>query len=183
MRKHGGTPCRRDTFVTLAAISPPSVARGRFVRGHKSGPAESKPPPLFKRRASSCFSQRQRQREPWGASPRANAPTYQPTSLPSPAYWARIPLCGSVTKSLSNQSRRVLLVKKGNLNGSGPTSVSSSVTVQDIQGIQNEMADYVSRNDFDTLLAASSKAFTKEVFQRMDVQLHLSMCTAGVLEH
>ena len=27
MRKHGGTPSRRDKHVTLAAISPPGVAR------------------------------------------------------------------------------------------------------------------------------------------------------------
>ena len=80
MRKHGGTPSRRDKHVTLAAISPPGVARGRFVGGHQSGLAGCKPPPLFTRGASSCSSQRQRQREPWGASPRPSAPTY-PTYL------------------------------------------------------------------------------------------------------
>ena len=78
MRKHGGTPSRRDKHVTLAAISPPGVARGRFVGGHQSGVAGCKSPPLFKRGASSCSSQRQRQREPWGASPRLSAPTYLP---------------------------------------------------------------------------------------------------------
>ena len=69
MRKHGGTPSQRDKYVTLAAISPPGVARGRFVGGHEPGLAGCKSPPLFKRGASSCSSQRQRQREPWGASP------------------------------------------------------------------------------------------------------------------
>ena len=54
MRKHGGTPSRRDKHVTLAAISPPGVARGRFVGGQQSGLAGSKPPPLFTREASSC---------------------------------------------------------------------------------------------------------------------------------
>ena len=49
MRKHGGTPSRRDKHVTLAAISPPGVARGRFVGGQQSGLAGSKPPPLFTR--------------------------------------------------------------------------------------------------------------------------------------
>ena len=78
MRKHGGTPSRQDKHVTLAAISPPGVARGRFVGGQQSGLAGCKPPPLFKRGASSCSSQRQRQREPWGASPRPSAPTYLP---------------------------------------------------------------------------------------------------------
>ena len=30
MRKHGGTPSRRDKYVTPAAISPPGAARGGF---------------------------------------------------------------------------------------------------------------------------------------------------------
>ena len=76
MRKHGGTPSRRDKHVTLAAISPPGVARGRFVGGQQSGLAGRKPPPLFTREASSCSSQGRRQGEPWGASPRPSAPTY-----------------------------------------------------------------------------------------------------------
>ena len=78
MRKHGGTPSRRDKHVTLAAISPPGVAPGRFVGGHKSGLAGSKPPPLFTRGTSSCSSQGRRQGEPWGASPGPSAPTYLP---------------------------------------------------------------------------------------------------------
>ena len=80
MRKHKGTPSWRDKHVTLAAISPPGVAWGRFVRGHQSGVAGCQPPPLFKRGAFSCSSQRQRQREPWG-SQRASAPTYLPALL------------------------------------------------------------------------------------------------------
>ena len=79
MRKHRGTPYRRDKDVTLAVISPPGVGRGRFVRGQQSGLAGCKSPPLFKCGASSCSSQRQRQREPWGASPQPSAPTYLPT--------------------------------------------------------------------------------------------------------
>ena len=80
MRKHGGTPSRRDKHVTLAAISPPGVARGRFVGGQQSGLAGCKPPPLFTRGASSCSSQGRRQGEPWGASPRPSAPTYLPST-------------------------------------------------------------------------------------------------------
>ena len=76
MRKHGGTPSRRDKHVTPAAIGAPGVSRGRLVGGQQSGLAGCKPPPLFMRGASSCLSQRQRQREPWGASPRPSAPTY-----------------------------------------------------------------------------------------------------------
>ena len=78
MRKHGGTPSRQDKHVTLAAISPPGVARGRFVGGQQSGLAGCKPPPLFTRGAASCSSQGRRQGEPWGASPRPSAPTYLP---------------------------------------------------------------------------------------------------------
>ena len=81
MRKHGGRPSRRDKHVTLAAISPPGVARGRFVWGQQPGLAGCKPPPLFTRGASSCSSQGRRQGEPWGASPRPSAPTYLPTYL------------------------------------------------------------------------------------------------------
>ena len=82
MRKHGRTPSQHDKYVMMAAISPPAVARGRFARGHQLGLAGCKSPPLFKRGASSCSSQRQRQREPWGASPQPSAPTYLPTYLP-----------------------------------------------------------------------------------------------------
>ena len=81
MRKHRGTPCWHDKYVTLAAISPPGVARGSFVGGGQSGLAGCKSPPLFKRGASSCSSQPQRQGEPWGAPPRPSAPTYLPTYL------------------------------------------------------------------------------------------------------
>ena len=66
----------------VAAISPPGVARGRFVRGHQSGLAKCKPPPLFTRGTSSCLSEGRRQGEPWGASPRPSAPTYLPTTMP-----------------------------------------------------------------------------------------------------
>ena len=82
MRKRGGTPSRRDKHVTLAAISPPGVARGRFVGGQQSGLAGCKPPPLFTRGASSCSSQGRSQGEPWGASPRPSAPSYLPDSPP-----------------------------------------------------------------------------------------------------
>ena len=93
MRKHGGTPSRRDKHVTLAAISPLGVARGRFVGGQQSGLEECKLLPLFKRGASSYLSQRRCQREPWGASPRPSAPTYLPTcdestNIPARSSWS-----------------------------------------------------------------------------------------------
>ena len=55
------------------------------------------------------------------------------------------------------------------------------LTVHHIQGIKNEIADYISRNSFDALLAESSEALAKEAFQCINVQLDLSMRTAGVL--
>ena len=79
MRKHEGTPSRRDKHVTPAANSPPGVARGRFVGGQQSGLAGCKPPPLFTRRASSCSSQRRHQGEPWAPlHDRVHLPTYLP---------------------------------------------------------------------------------------------------------
>ena len=86
MRKHGGTPSERDKHVTLAAISPPGDARGRLIGGHHSGLAGCQPPPLSKRGASSCSSQRQRHRKPWGACPRPSAPTYLPTYFKIPTF-------------------------------------------------------------------------------------------------
>ena len=104
MRKHGGPPSRRDKHVTLAAISPPGVARGRFVGGQQSGLAGCKPPPLFTRGASSCSSQGRRQGEPWGASPRPSAPTYLPTSLLLAYLWLGLSWidCLSANKSFSS---------------------------------------------------------------------------------
>ena len=56
------------------------------------------------------------------------------------------------------------------------------LTVHHIHGIKNELSDYISRNNFDALIGESSEALAREAFQRMDVQLDLSMRTAGILE-
>ena len=56
------------------------------------------------------------------------------------------------------------------------------LTVHHIPGIKNELSDYISRNNFDALIAESSEALARKTFQRMDVQLDLSMRTAGILE-
>ena len=48
--------------------------------------------------------------------------------------------------------------------------------------MKNELSDYISRNNFEALLGESSEALAKEAFQRMDVQLDLSMRTAEILE-
>ena len=63
------------------------------------------------------------------------------------------------------------------------TSLSQfRLTVHHIPGIKNELSDYISRNSFDALIGESSEALAQEAFQRMDVQLDLSMRTAGILE-
>ena len=54
------------------------------------------------------------------------------------------------------------------------------LTVHHIPGIKNELSDYISCNNFDALIGESSEALAREAFQRMDVQLDLSMRTAGI---
>ena len=49
------------------------------------------------------------------------------------------------------------------------------LTVHHIQGVKNECADYISRNNFDALIGARSEALAKEAFSRMDVHLDLNM--------
>ena len=49
------------------------------------------------------------------------------------------------------------------------------LTVHHIQGVRNECADYISRNNFDALIGARSEALAKEAFSRMDVHLDLNM--------
>ena len=56
------------------------------------------------------------------------------------------------------------------------------LTVHHIPGIKNELSDCILRNNFDALIGESSEALAREAFQRMDVQLGLSMRTAGILE-
>ena len=56
------------------------------------------------------------------------------------------------------------------------------LTVHHIPGIKNELSDYISRNNFNALIGEGSEALSKVAFQRMDVQLDLSMCTAGILQ-
>ena len=49
------------------------------------------------------------------------------------------------------------------------------LTVHHIQGVKEECADYISRNNFDALIGARSRALAKEAFSRMDVHLDLNM--------
>ena len=56
------------------------------------------------------------------------------------------------------------------------------LTLHHIPGIKNELSHYISRNNLDALIGESSEALAKEAFQRMDVQLDLSMRTAEILE-
>ena len=56
------------------------------------------------------------------------------------------------------------------------------LTVHHIPGMKNELSDYVSRNNFEALIDESCEAVAKEALQRMDVQLDVSIRTAGILE-
>ena len=56
------------------------------------------------------------------------------------------------------------------------------LSVHHIPGIQNELSEYTSRNNFDAVIGQRSAALAKEAFQRMDVHVDLSMRTAGILE-
>ena len=49
------------------------------------------------------------------------------------------------------------------------------LTVHHIQGVKNQCADYISRNNFDALIGAWSEALAKEAFSREDVHLDLNM--------
>ena len=55
------------------------------------------------------------------------------------------------------------------------------LTVRHIPGRKNQLFDYISPNNCDALIGDSSEALGKEAFQHMDVQLDLSMQTAGIL--
>ena len=53
------------------------------------------------------------------------------------------------------------------------------LTVHHIQGVKNQCADYISRNNFEALIGARSEALAKEAFSRMDVHLEkdvLDLC-------
>ena len=49
------------------------------------------------------------------------------------------------------------------------------LSVYHIQGVKNECADYISRNNFDDMIGARSEELAKEAFSRMDVHLDLNM--------
>ena len=49
------------------------------------------------------------------------------------------------------------------------------LSVHHIQGVKNECADYISRNNFDNMICVSSEELAKEAFSRMDVHLDPNM--------
>ena len=49
------------------------------------------------------------------------------------------------------------------------------LSVHHIQGVKNECADYISRNNFDDMIAARSEELAKEAFSRRDVHLDPTM--------
>ena len=56
------------------------------------------------------------------------------------------------------------------------------LSVHHIQGVKNESADYISRNNFDDMIGARSEELAKEAFSRMDVHLDLNMAMIRPLE-
>ena len=72
--------------------------------------------------------------------------------------------------------------EKANLNRWWTHLSQFRLTVHHIPGIKNELSDYISRSNLDALIGESSEALSKEAFQRMDIQLDLSMRTAAILE-
>ena len=59
--------------------------------------------------------------------------------------------------------------KKANLRRWWTYLSQLRLTVHHIQGVKNECADYISRNNFDALMGARSEALAKEAFSHMDV--------------
>ena len=51
------------------------------------------------------------------------------------------------------------------------------LAVHHIQGPQNGLSDFLSRNSFNERLGQSSEEMAKDAFVKMDVQLHLFMKT------
>ena len=49
------------------------------------------------------------------------------------------------------------------------------LSVHHIQGVKNECADYISRNNFDDMIGARFEELAMDAFSRMDVQLDLNM--------
>ena len=49
------------------------------------------------------------------------------------------------------------------------------LSLHHIQGVKNECADYISRNNFDDMIGARTEELAKKAFSRMDVHLDLNM--------
>ena len=52
------------------------------------------------------------------------------------------------------------------------------LAVHHIQGLKNELSDYLSRNSLDERLGQSSEEMAKDAFAKMDVQLDLFIKTS-----
>ena len=82
---------------------------------------------------------------------------------------------GCAIKSRSALSRRVSHLRRPRYGAGGPTSAHYGLTVHHIQGVNNECADYISRNNFDALIGSRSEALATKAFNGMDVHLDLNM--------
>ena len=50
-----------------------------------------------------------------------------------------------------------------------------------VPGLKNELCDWLSREDFDENISASSESLSREAFQKMDVHLDLTTSKAEIL--
>ena len=55
------------------------------------------------------------------------------------------------------------------------------LTLHHIQGVKNECADYISRNNFDDLTGTKSEELAKEAFTRVDVHLEHNFAACCLL--
>ena len=55
------------------------------------------------------------------------------------------------------------------------------LSIYRVPGLKNELCDWLSRENFDEKISASSEALSREAFQKMDVHLDLTMSKAELL--
>ena len=115
------------------------------------------------------------------------APTTRNSSLvcwcfhPSPNYWDLTLLSGCYQEPVKS-FQKGQPPEKAKLKRWWIYLSQFSLAVYHIPGRKNGLSDYISRNNFIALIGESSEALAKQAFQRMEVQLDLSMRTAEILE-
>ena len=93
----------------------------------------------------------------------------------SPDCWGATLWFGYVTKNRSLPSKRGPHPERAKLRHWWTYLSESELSVHHIQGVKNECADYISRNNFDDMIGARSEELAKEAFSRKGVHLDLNM--------